>query len=279
MEYRKYLEDVSLLTDTVILLAAIALIAIPSAYRVDANYMSLALAILSVLTTSGAIVLSWINLKKSKSPKQHRARLSIMIAIPLVLLATLTISTLAVSSWRIGPVFSSEVKATATDVEQITQDPTLIATLQALGVKEEYEDLSLIVHAGDMSRPCGLSNSLACYRKDPSGSSSITISKRAYQLNHATILAHEFLHYAWQKYDLEKDNVLTSHLIDLYAKQPGLQDQMSSHYVESGGLNPDEIFSHACTTLNDQQLGGYIASKCSVFIDLSNTPSSHLIET
>lgn len=270
MEYRKHLESISEFNDITTIVALLSLAAIPTAYSLSSASASTALLIMPVIAISISIALSWVNLKKSKTPQQYKSRLAMIIVTPLTALVLLVLA-VSIDSLTTANIDRQEVKGRALVAAQrpIEQAPELLEVLQTIGAQGEYADLNLTLHSSDMSRPCELSNSLACYRHDTAGSHSIAISKQAYKHNIRLVLAHEFLHYSWQKHNLDKDTVLTSNLIDLYAKNTSLQELMSDHYVSSGSLNPDEIFSHACTNLSREELGGYIASKCSSFLDIS----------
>lgn len=267
MEYWRYVEDVSEMADAAIVLAVVSLVLLASSHVMN-DAFSTATLVTSVLLGVIATALSWGSLSKSRTARQRRNRLLVTVSIPLAILVLLSLGTMPVNS--LASISQPEIRVNESVAHQpIDQDPELLATLQSIGAKGDYSNLSLTLHSGDMSRPCGNSSSSACYRKDSDENHSIAISRLALRQGTATALAHEYLHYSWQQYSLDDDNILTSQLIDLYAKSSILQNQMQVYYVDSGTLSPDEIFSHACTTLPSSELGGYISSKCDEFIDIN----------
>lgn len=267
MEYWRYVEDVSEMADTAIVLAITSLVLLACSYVISDAFSTAALTI-SILIGVVATALSWGSLNKSKTTRQRHTRLLVTVSIPLAMLALLSLDNLQVNS--LASISQPGIKTNEVATrQQVNQDPELLAALQTIGAKGDYSDLTLTLHGSDMSRLCGHSNSLACYRKDSEENHSIAISRLAVRYDINTALAHEYMHYSWQQHSLDNDKILTSNLIDLYAKSQTLQNNMQVYYVETGALSPDEIFSHACTTLPSNELGGYISSKCSEFIDIN----------
>lgn len=140
----------------------------------------------------------------------------------------------------------------------ISQDPTILQTLKSVGAKD-YSTLSMSIHDGTV---CGNDYFEGCY-----GNSEI-IMRKGHESN-KTIVAHEYLHYMWFKNQLDKDRQLVSDLISFYSKTPEFQNRIPKHYTDSGGLLPTELFSYACTEIQDSRLTPYIVQKCNEYIDRS----------
>lgn len=276
MEYSKYSRKASELTEVVVVIAVLALIIVPFAFLLGREGASGVVLLLAFIIGCVAFVLSWVNLGLSKTNKQRLGRLLLAIFIPIAGVGVFSLSDISLSgpnSLATYGALKTEVKAVSTVNAHAEQDAELISILQSIGATGNYSNLNLSYHHGDMASVCGSSNTLACYKRDSQGIQSITVSRQPSNYQLKTILAHEYLHYGWHKNDLDKDSVLTSYLIDFYAKNPDFQNKIPGHYLNSGGLHAGEIFSYACTEMPEARLGGYLASKCNEFIDLPKLAS------
>lgn len=256
-------------------MAIVSAVFIPTAFMIGHSGPSLITLIIALIITGIASILSFVNLGRSKTTTQRLSRGLVSLAIPLLAAGTVLLSEQSLES-PIEPIAYTVRAGNSASYASATteQNPELLEVLRSIGARGNYAELALIYHPGDMAKPCKLSSSLACYKKNLEGHS-ITVSKQLSKHQTRLAIAHEYLHYAWQKNNLADDSILNSYLIDFYAKSPELQGRMSNYYVESGGLDTNEIFSHSCTEMPEQALGGYLYSKCSEFIDPSKITVGH----
>lgn len=83
-------------------------------------------------------------------------------------------------------------------------------------------------------------------------------------------LAHEYLHYIWDRDKLGKDERLISELVAFYKDSPDLRQYMKNYTSETA--NPTEFFSFGCTEWTDRRLTAYILEKCNQYIDRTKMP-------
>lgn len=273
MEYARGVSGRSEITEIVIIMAVLSLIIIPTAFLLGQDGPSGAILLLGLIIGTMSFLLAWVNFGVSRTSRQRMARLLLVLIVSLPTIALLGIINSSVGSP--SAIFTRSEQSIKSASSQgaastiIEKDPKLLKTLQSIGAKGDYSELALNYHQGDMAGICGSSNSVACYKKDSQNNQSITVSAQPGNRQLKTVLAHEYLHYAWHNNNLDDDKVLTSHLINFYAKNSDFQALIPDHYLHNGGLHAGEIFSYACTEMSTDRLDGYISSKCGAFIDLS----------
>lgn len=156
----------------------------------------------------------------------------------------------------------------------IEQDETILGMLRYLEAKDT-DNLELIVFTEDKAKAiCNWELADGCQGRNSKGRHQIAIKDT--QIKNSTIIAHEYLHYIWNKHNFDLDKHLTSMLIAFYGRHPAFQyriDGEHNHYVKSGGLQPTEIFSYACTEVSSQILDNYIVQKCNEFINTDKLPA------
>lgn len=202
--------------------------------------------------------------------KGYRARrVMFTVSIPFLGAGALMVGGLLFTvDWGNSDASAETVLDGQVQTNTVVQDPEIVSLLSSVGAKGDYSDLELTWSNGDMEKDCGWADASGCYRGQ--GESHRLVLKRAdNQAWLRVAVAHEFLHYIWYKNNLKDDQMLNSHLIDFYGKNPPFQNRINTHYVDSGSLNASEFFSYGCTEVSDVRLGGYIANRCNEFIDTS----------
>lgn len=142
--------------------------------------------------------------------------------------------------------------------ESITQDPDVLNTVKSVGAKD-YEKLTMVSGG---AFPLSCTENTGCY------ADGIIFLEEGYKTDKTTV-AHEYLHYMWYKNQLDKDDRLVSDLISSYARTIEFQNLISKYYIDRGILVPTELFSFACTEIQDSHLTPYIVQKCNEYIDRS----------
>lgn len=156
--------------------------------------------------------------------------------------------------------------------QPVTQDPELLSELQYLEATYDYHKLNLI-YTDNPAADCKWDLADGCYFDFQK---TIKMKRNNNKTALRTILAHEYLHYAWYENHLDTDSRLVSDLIVLYGRYPEFRQRIAGvdgHYQASGGLLPTELFSYGCTEISDAKLGSYITEKCKQYININKLPA------
>ncbi len=166
----------------------------------------------------------------------------------------------------------------------VTQEPTAKSILESVGAKVPYDDLSL-VWSDDIQKACGGGNSSStdtagCYLSDKYSDGTeinkrITLKTPYDGAQIKTNVAHEFLHYAWYKYNLDAEQELNDNLYKIYQANPPLQQRLDTYTDVSGKKQATELFSYGCTEMSDAELGPYVAAACNRYIDTRTLPARY----
>lgn len=228
---------------------------------------------LAALLVGGvAFCLSCIDIGAAKKGYRWR-RIIFTLSIPFIGFGSL----LTANQLFFGQVNDRRAQSSGQSVvnavsQPVKQDPEILSLIQSIGAKGDYSNLNMKWSEGDRLSDCGWKDATGCYRGN--GTMHVLTMKRSADVNILkTIAAHEYLHYTWHKNNLDNDKQLTSKLIDFYAKNPPFQNRVSSHYVDSGSLNPGEFFSYGCTEISDVRLGDYLATRCNEYINTTTLPA------
>lgn len=155
----------------------------------------------------------------------------------------------------------------------VAQDSKLLGYLEKAHPKISYKDVK-ISWSKDVSKYCGKGVDITgCYSQDEYTDG--TVDNRAIHVEHkhpkkdlTRLLAHEYLHYVWYKKDLGSNQKLTSNLTKFYKENVPFQTRLSQ-YESAKKLKTTELFSYACTEIDDLRLGAYISKECNKYIDTS----------
>lgn len=195
--------------------------------------------------------------------------------------AALAISALLLTGCANAPSSSSGTEAGSstagsTEFEQsFDRDEALASELDEL-IVEELPPLDLTL-SSSIPSDCGVEAG-GCY---VSSKSAIFLAEDLTDFRRPELLAHEYLHFVWERDNLERDTELGEALQRAFADDEGLGALVppwQDSYVRSDGtIEPTELFSYACTGLQPGQLGSTIAEHCERYLNMEELPVSQEI--
>ena len=146
------------------------------------------------------------------------------------------------------------------------KEPALLALSSSSGIRQPLEDEPVsIYYVDDYTDFIWAGGQYSNYKK------AITVKRGEY--DHGVILAHEYLHYVWERDKLKNDKRLVKELESFYQNDLDLQRRMTNYGAEM--TKPTEFFSYGCTEWRDSRLTGYILQKCNHYIDRTRLPTWH----
>ena len=157
----------------------------------------------------------------------------------------------------------------------VRQDPEVLAALQTIGAKQrDLSDLELRYAPYDeIQAACEWEEASGCFTGDYDDSMAMRYVIYAGggddEQDFLRIVAHEYLHYVWQKDALASDSELIDALYQLYRTNPDMRERISPHYTDTSVDISDEIFSYGCTEFSSSLLGEYLSDRCNQYISTS----------
>ncbi|HLR58475.1 MAG TPA: hypothetical protein VK098_09885 [Beutenbergiaceae bacterium] len=159
--------------------------------------------------------------------------------------------------------------------ERTEVDPTLAGELAEL-IREEVPPLDLYA-SNDIETDCENDVS-GCYKHDEQA---IYLDGTITDFRRPELLAHEYLHFVWERDDLEEDEALLEALQDAFLDSEGLGALIpawqESYFQDDGTVVPTELFSYACTGLRSEQLPPVVSGHCEAYLDTSVLPINETI--
>lgn len=160
--------------------------------------------------------------------------------------------------------------AEPSDEDEPEADPDLAAELAGL-IGEEVPSLSL--HASNAIEADCENDVSGCYKHDEQA---IYLDAEITDFRRTELLAHEYLHFVWEREGLENNEALVAGLEDAFSDAEGLgaliPDWQESYFQEDGTVLPTELFSYACTGLRSDQLPQAVSEQCETHLDTNALP-------
>lgn len=160
--------------------------------------------------------------------------------------------------------------------DRFDRDPDLAAELASL-IVEDLPPLDLRL-SDRIPSDCAGIQAGGCYSRLDDA---IYLSSELDDFRRPELLAHEYLHYVWDRDDLADDTALTQALDRAYDDDEGLGSLVPTwqqSYTEAdGSIQPTELFSYACTGLRSDQLDRVIARQCERYLRVDELPVNQRI--
>lgn len=261
---------------------------------IEQGYVNKSMALIAIFAFfAGSIwlIVSVFRVVKAFILKSRRKK-SVYQTVATIVVGLISIGLVSYVWWSYGSksidihdTSYSYESAVANQEQQIQtyQNPEVIGVLKSVGPKIDYSELNLLYHDEDILPE----NSKSIYNNERvyglyseyNGSFGLTkflSIRRGVDLYVVkSTVAHEFLHYAWYKDNLDSDTGLVQGLNNLFNDSQNLRSRMSD-YISQNAVSPTEIFSIACTELPDGELQG-IAAYCNKYIDTSTLMAQYNI--
>ncbi len=165
---------------------------------------------------------------------------------------------------------TSTASAEQSPAVQVEQDEALAALLGHL-IVGEVPQVSLISSA-DTAADCG-SESSGCYVP---AKNSLFVSADLKAFQRPELLAHEYLHYVWERDGLADDKELADALAEDAADEEGLAALVppwQKDYIRAdGSVEPTELFSYSCTGMRPEQQSLPVATACADYLNIGELP-------
>ncbi|AQP47064.1 hypothetical protein BW730_05570 [Tessaracoccus aquimaris] len=153
---------------------------------------------------------------------------------------------------------------------EVEQDEALAALLGDL-IVGEIPQVSLI-SSTSTAADCG-SESSGCYLP---AKNAIVVSADLSAFQRPELLAHEYLHYVWERDGLGDDKELADAIAKDAADKEGLAALVPSwqqDYIRAdGSVEPTELFSYSCTGMRPEQQSLPVATACADYLNIDELP-------
>ncbi|MFT4230690.1 MAG: hypothetical protein QM602_10410 [Microbacterium sp.] len=160
--------------------------------------------------------------------------------------------------------------------DEVDRDPALEAELSSL-IVEDLPQVNLLL-SDDIPGDCDVDEAGGCYYP---AQNTIFVSSELDDFRLPELLAHEYLHFVWERDGLEDDAALAEALDQAYEDDERLAAVVPTwqegYVEEDGSIRPTELFSYACTGLRSDQLDPVIARQCERYLRVDRLPvNQHL---
>jgi len=164
----------------------------------------------------------------------------------------------------------------SSEEEGTEADPALAKELAEL-IREEVPPLDLYA-SNDIETDCENDVS-GCYKHDEQA---IYLDALITDFRRPELLAHEYLHFIWERDELENNEALVEALQEAFSDSEGLgaliPEWQESYFQDDGTVVPTELFSYACTGLRSDQLPQAVSSQCEAYLETSALPINQSID-